>query len=102
LTYTPRPNFWGADTFTYIITDRSFADTATVTVTFAAANDVPFALTDHFTIPEDNAATNLPVLANDTDADADVLSISAVATPAFGTQRRRPSRVPLGVRGRCG
>ena len=42
LTYTPNPDFYGKDTFTYTVTDRGgLTDTATVRVEIASANDTP-------------------------------------------------------------
>jgi cellulose biosynthesis protein BcsQ len=42
LTYTPNADFYGKDTFTYIVTDREgMTDTATVRVEVISANDMP-------------------------------------------------------------
>ena len=61
VTYTPRANFNGTDTITYTISDgNGGTSTATVTVTVTATNDAP---------------TNDAPLANQTNVDADVISI---------------------------
>ncbi|MGH2721445.1 MAG: Ig-like domain-containing protein, partial [Actinomycetota bacterium] len=87
LTYTPEPNFNGAATFTYDITDGngdvSSGNTA-VTITVAPANDLPVAIEDAYSTAEDvalvvNAAAG--VLANDTDADVGATLTATVVTP---------------------
>ncbi|WP_338016066.1 Ig-like domain-containing protein [Meridianimarinicoccus roseus] len=67
-TYTPGAEFSGTDTFSYTVTDGDLTDTATVTVTVNAVNDVPVAADDSGTVNEDGSVT-IDVLANDTDAD---------------------------------
>jgi surface-anchored protein len=57
--------------------------TATVTVTLTDVNEAPNAVDDDLTTT--GAATAVPVLANDSDPDADALSVSAVTQPAHGT-----------------
>ncbi len=59
------------------------ADTHAVTV--AAVDDAPVAVDDGATVLEDAAATAVPVLANDTDADVGPRSIASVTQPADGT-----------------
>jgi CshA-type fibril repeat protein/VCBS repeat-containing protein len=84
LTYTPDLNFNGADTFTYTIVDGNGGSaTATVTVTVNGLNDPPDAVNDAVVISEDTAAT-IPVLSNDSDPEADTLSVSSVTQPAHG------------------
>jgi VCBS repeat-containing protein len=85
VTYAPAANYNGADSFTYTINDdQGGAATATVTVTVSSVNDAPTALDDAATTAEDTAAT-IAVLANDTDADGDSLSVASVGTPGHGT-----------------
>ena len=50
----------------------------------AAGNAAPVAVDDTATTPEDTATT-IAVLANDTDANGDTLTVTAVTTPAHGT-----------------
>lgn len=85
--YTPASNFVGIETFTYTIEDEGgLAVTATVTVTITNVNDAPTAVDDSYTVNEDTNNNSLNVLVNDSDIDTgDVLSISAVGTPANGT-----------------
>ncbi len=69
------------DTFTYTIADTFGAtDTATVTITITGSNDGPDAVDDVGTVGEDSTGTTIFVLANDTDADGDTLTVSAVDT----------------------
>ena len=84
VTYTPDANFDGVDTFTYTMGDgNGGSDTATVTITVGGTNDDPVANDDSATTDEDNAIT-IDVLANDTDADGDALSIDNVTQAANG------------------
>ena len=83
LTYTPAPDFTGVDTITYTVSDGRSSVVVTATVTIGAVNDRPVATDDIATVLEDRAVT-VPVLANDRDADGDVLSvISASAANGF-------------------
>jgi hypothetical protein len=63
----------GTDSFDYIITDGDETATATATLTLSS-NTNPDALNDQVTIVEDTA-TEIKVLSNDTDKDADRLSV---------------------------
>ena len=81
ITYTPNANFNGTDTVTYTISDgNGGTDTATVTIVVAAVNDNPVALDDAATTPEDTPVT-IAVLGNDSDVDADPLSVTAATSP---------------------
>ena len=85
ITYTPDPDFSGADVFTYGISDgNGGSDTATVTVTVNEINDAPAAVDDVAVTDEDVAAT-IAVLSNDTDPDGDTLSVTAASDPANGS-----------------
>ncbi|WP_413166582.1 Ig-like domain-containing protein [Capilliphycus salinus ALCB114379] len=76
LEYTPAAGFRGNDTFTYTISDGSLTDTATVTVTVEQpANTNPNAVDDERTTPL-NTSVPVNVLANDTDAENDPLTIA--------------------------
>lgn len=79
LSYIPTAGFTGTDTFNYTVSDgRGGTATATVTITVNAnntSNQNPIAATDYATIEVDAKAT-IAVLANDTDADEDSLSIT--------------------------
>jgi large repetitive protein len=79
--YVPNPNFNGTDTVTYTISDgQGGTATSTVTVTVNPVNDVPVAVNDNATTPEDSPVT-IPVLGNDTDADGNPLTITTATSP---------------------
>jgi hypothetical protein len=94
VTYTPNPNFFGTDTFTFqaIDVDGLPSNTATVTVTVAPVNDNPVGVTDTVSVAEDSGANAINVLGNDTDADNVLpvqpntgLSVTAVGSASNGT-----------------
>ncbi|MBI1375120.1 MAG: tandem-95 repeat protein, partial [Phycisphaera sp.] len=83
--YTPDPDFNGADSFTYTISDGNGGfDTATIDVDISAVNDAPVANDDSRTIDEDDPLTTFMVLANDTDVDGGALTITAVSAGVAG------------------
>ncbi|XQF93031.1 tandem-95 repeat protein [Pseudoalteromonas espejiana] len=77
--YTPQADNNGTATVTYTISDGNAASSGTLNITITSVNDAPIANADTATILEDAAATNINVLANDTDVENDTLSISAVS-----------------------
>jgi large repetitive protein len=81
VTYRPNPNFNGTDTITYTISDgRGGTTTATVTVTVTPVNDAPVAANDTAATFEDTLVAIAPLL-NDTDPDADPLTITTANAP---------------------
>jgi VCBS repeat-containing protein len=71
-TYTPGPDYNGADSFVYEICDTVGAcDTATVTVTVTPVSDPPVANDDTASTTEDTLV-QIDVAANDTDADGNL------------------------------
>jgi VCBS repeat-containing protein len=84
--YTPEAGYQGLDTFSYTVTDGELtSNAATVTIEI---NSRAVAVNDAYTMAEDGTLTADAaggVLANDTDADGDLLSASVVAQPAHGT-----------------
>ncbi len=81
VTYTPDENFNGTDVITYTVSDGNGGfDTATLTVTVDPVNDVPVAQDDTATGTEDQPVT-IPVLANDSDADGDPLTVTTATSP---------------------
>ena len=73
--------------FTYTVSDGVASDTATVEVTFMPVNDAPIAADDTATIAE-GSAVSIPastLLANDSDAEDDALTITAVGSAVNGT-----------------
>ncbi|MCQ4166074.1 beta strand repeat-containing protein [Tahibacter harae] len=88
LTYQPNPNYCNAppgttpDTFTYTLAPGG--STATVLMTVTCVDDAPTAVNDSATITEDDPATAIPVLVNDTDPDGGPITITAITQPANG------------------
>ncbi|MCY3699875.1 MAG: tandem-95 repeat protein, partial [Gemmatimonadetes bacterium] len=83
--YTPAANWHGTDAFVYEIDDGAGGTaSAEVEVTVLPVNDVPEAFGDAASTDED-AAVEIDVLANDTDADGDSLTVSSVSVPSNGT-----------------
>ena len=91
--YTPNPDFYGEDTFTYQICDTDgLCDSATVTVTVNPVNDAPVASDDNYTTPEDTELTvDIPgILSNDSDVDGDGLTVNVLSQPSNGTLTQNP------------
>ena len=79
-TYTPAPDFNGADNFIYEICDMLGAcDTATVNISINSVNDPPVANDDSANTFEDMPVT-IDVAANDSDPDGNLDSASANTT----------------------
>ena len=92
--YQPYATFAGTDTFTYTIRNLT-GQTATATVTVTAAtsgNTPPIAVNDSATIPVGGTVL-IPVLANDSDADGNVLTISAFSSPQRGTATKLSGQI---------
>jgi alpha-tubulin suppressor-like RCC1 family protein len=90
VTYTPNGNFCtvdptsNTDTFDYTVTDGIATVPATVTVTVQCPNTAPTANPDSASTDEETAVV-VDVLANDSDINADTLSVGTVDDPANGT-----------------
>ena len=74
ITYTPNPNYHGADAFSYTLSDGMFSDEGTVSVTIRSVNDpLEFrAATTERPVSENaepGANVGAPVTATDVDAD---------------------------------
>ncbi|MCC6625225.1 MAG: tandem-95 repeat protein [Deltaproteobacteria bacterium] len=84
--YTPRDNFVGPDAFIYQVCDPTgLCASATVLVEVTPVNDAPVAGDDARTTPSGTAVT-VPVLANDSDVDGDVLRVTRLLLqPEKGT-----------------
>ncbi len=84
-TYDPDPNFNGSDSFTYKADDGlDLSNVASVNITIDPVNDVPVAVDDSASTDQDVEAT-INVLANDTDVDADTLTVTGASDGANGT-----------------
>ena len=75
--YSPDPDFYGVDSFTYVANDGVVdSNVATVTITVVSVNDAPVADVDAYSTDEDVllevAAPG--VLGNDVDPDVDPLT----------------------------
>ncbi|WP_448661655.1 beta strand repeat-containing protein [Sphingomonas sp. CJ20] len=78
LTFTPAANYTGSPSFTYTVSDgHGGTANGTVSGTVTPVNDAPVAVSDTFTTAEDTPVT-INVRANDTDADGDTLTVTAV------------------------
>jgi gliding motility-associated-like protein len=78
-TYTPFPNYNGADSFTYEICDNgtpSLCATAVANITINSINDNPVALNDNGSTLENIVLNGTTVLANDSDPENGTLSVS--------------------------
>ncbi|MGQ9351060.1 Ig-like domain-containing protein [Mycolicibacterium gilvum] len=82
--YTPTADYHGTDTFTYTISDGELTDTATVTVTVTPVNDLPVATNDAVTVAGNSTGNLINVLSNDSDPDADALTVTILGTPSHG------------------
>jgi len=83
--YSPASGFSGIDSFVYQVSDGNGATAnATVEVTVTGNNGNPTANNDAVSTPE-GVAISIDVLANDTDPDADTLTLSLVTAPSNGT-----------------
>ncbi len=88
VTYSPNLNFYGSDSFEFLVNDGTFDSTpATISITVTSRNDGPVAVADSAQTIQ-NVALVIPavtLLANDTDADGDALMIIGVGNAVNGT-----------------
>ncbi len=85
ITYTPNVDYNGADSFTYTVSDgNGGASVATVNLTVDPVNDTPVAVVDMITTDEDTPII-VNVLANDSDVDGDILTITSVVGALNGS-----------------
>ena len=77
LTYTPNSDFEGPDSFTFKANDGTDdSNIATVSITVTPINDPPIA-NDDSTFTDEDSATTVVVLTNDSDPDGDSFFISS-------------------------
>lgn len=90
ITYSPNLNFNGEDTFSYQVCDaNSDCSSANVSVFVTPVNDPPTAVNDP-TNTSINTAVIIPVMANDSDVDGDVIFLDSFdATSAEGGELLR-------------
>lgn len=81
VTYTPTASATGTDTFTYTVSDGAATSIGTVTVTF---NHAPLAANDTAAVRGGSSVT-VDVLTNDSDPDADPVSITSATQGSKGT-----------------
>ena len=82
--YAPQEDFTGIDYFSYTISDgRKGQSTASVEVRVQGVNSAPSAVDNRVTTSRDQPIT-FDVLANDSDADGDPLTITGFSLPAHG------------------
>ncbi len=91
--YTPNPNFYGTDSFTYHANDGTLnSSDVLVTITVLPINDAPIALNDGVTTDEDTPIS-ISILSNDIDVDdiLDASMIILVASPSQGSGTINPT-----------
>lgn len=82
-TYTPEPNYYGPDSFTYRVREgQTYGNTATVTLNVRAVNDAPLAMDGTAFVAED---TSGEITLAATDVEGDALTYTVVEPPAHGT-----------------
>ena len=81
--YTPAAGFTGTDEVSYTVSDGR-GGTASAVVTVTVENTAPTAQPDSAS-PLSAGPVSVPVLGNDTDAEGDPLTVSAVTDPAGGS-----------------
>jgi VCBS repeat-containing protein len=89
VSYKPALNYNGPDSLVVRVTDQSGAfGQVTIAVTVAVVNDVPLAVNNSATTPQ-NTPVTLNVLANDSDADGTLnpASVTLGTLPASGTAK---------------
>ena len=79
-TYTPDPDFFGLDSFTYTITDPAGAVSAPATVSLGVVPtyDPPVANDDTLTVDQGASATTIDLRLNDSNPDGGPLTIVSV------------------------
>ena len=83
LTYTPEADYFGADSFGFVVNDGTVDSvTATVSITITAVNDAPVAQGQSVTTNED---TVLVITLVATDVDGDTLTYTVMDLPTHGT-----------------
>ena len=83
LVYTPDPDYFGSDGFSFHVhDDTGYSNTANVTISIEAVNDLPVA--DDQAVTTGNDAF-IDITLSATDADGDDLTFTVVVQPMYGT-----------------
>ncbi len=84
-TYLPALNYFGADSFTYLVNDGLLdSNVATINLNVTPVNDASVANNDSVATAEDTPLT-INVLGNDTDVENDPLTATVITGPLHGT-----------------
>lgn len=88
LTYTPRANFNGTDTFTFRVNDATTNSApATITISISPVNDAPLAQAKTAKAVKENPVA---IVLSGSDVDGDVLTYQVVSNPLNGTLTGTP------------
>ncbi len=82
ITYTPQADWFGTDSFTYVVSDGVLTDTATVWITVTAINDAPVFTSTPATAATQDVLYTYNIATQDADP-GDVLTITATLKPAW-------------------
>jgi hypothetical protein len=86
VSYTPKANFNGTDSFTFKVSDKIVESAvATALITVKPVNDRPVAKDDSVTTKEDAKISSIDVLKNDTDIENDELKVKSVTQGKNGS-----------------
>ncbi len=81
ITYTPKPNFFGNDSFNYTISDGSLTATAKIDINVLPINDSPILSEINDLNIDQNTIIDFNITA--TDIDSNILSFSTIGLPSW-------------------
>ncbi len=85
VTYTPKADFSGSDSFSYTVSDGAGGSaTAMVSISISPVNDAPTAINDSGSVAT-NGTVTIDVLANDSDKEGSLLSLVNVGSANKGS-----------------